>query len=132
MVCRGNICRSTMAQAYFAKQLAAKSVTVISAGLSALVDHPADKTAQQVMSRIGIDLSMHRAKQVTQEIIKQAALVLVMSYSQLLEIEKKFLLARGKTFLLGHWQGFEVEDPYMQVEEIFERVYKKIVLAWVD
>ncbi len=61
MVCTGNICRSPMAEGLLRHRLAADSPTkVASAGVGALISHPADPIAVDLMSARGIDISAHR------------------------------------------------------------------------
>ena len=48
VVCVGNICRSPLAEAKL-RQLAPASVEVASAGIQAMVDHPADPHANSPM-----------------------------------------------------------------------------------
>lgn len=134
MVCRGNICRSPMAEGYFSYQLNNNnsSVTVSSAGISAMVNHSADNTALDVMHTNGIDINSHRARQLSDEIIRKSDLILVMTNAQLQELVTTFLPARGKTFLLGCWQRFEIADPYQKDVSAFHKVFHQIELAWQD
>ncbi|MBP6133345.1 MAG: low molecular weight phosphotyrosine protein phosphatase, partial [Thauera sp.] len=69
-LCTGNICRSPLAEFLLRDRLAARgrAATVASAGIGALVGHPADETTQRVALRHGIDLSPHVARQLTPEI----------------------------------------------------------------
>ena len=134
MVCRGNICRSPMAEGFFTHQLTKiqSPITVSSAGISALVEHPADESALAVMNKNSIDLSSHRARQLSETIVKKADLILVMTHSHLKTIAGQYLSAKGKTFLLGCWQRFEINDPYQLNTAAFEKVYQQIELAWQD
>ena len=132
MVCRGNICRSPMAEGYFAKQFndLKLSTLVSSAGLAALINQPADDHAQKIMVQHGVSLSSHRARQLTNNLVRKNDLILVMSYSQLQQLTSQFITAKGKTFLLGHWNQIEIEDPYTKPAEAFLKVYQKIESAW--
>jgi protein-tyrosine phosphatase len=132
MVCRGNICRSPMAEGFFKQQLNDSSINITSAGLNAVVNHPADSHAQSVMSSLGIDLSQHRGRQITEDIVRNANLILVMTESHSKDLLRQFMAARGKTFLLGHWQNFEIPDPYMLTVDAFEKVSQQIMLGWQD
>lgn len=134
MVCQGNICRSPMAEGFFAHQLSAQQSTIVvtSAGLGAVIGYPAEPHAQTVMLKHGIDISKHRARQLTENIFRQTDLIFVMTRSHLHLLTRQFLAAKGKTFLLGHWQNFEVPDPFKQPYEMFESVYQQMILAWQD
>ncbi len=123
ILCTGNICRSPMAEALLRQRLEAggRQVEVRSAGVGALRNYPADAPAQDRMRARGLDLSSHRASQVTPELARWADLILVMETPQreaMCEIDPT---ARGKTYLLGHWIKQEVPDPYQQAEAVYDR-----------
>lgn len=124
-VCTGNICRSPLAEAllraYFAS--AGRPTEVISAGLGALIGHPADATTSEVAAEHGVDLTAHRAQQINLALVRQSDLVLVMERGQLEHLVGQYTFARGKTFLLGHWSQTEVPDPYRKPREVHQTVY---------
>jgi protein-tyrosine phosphatase len=124
MVCVGNICRSPMAEALARKLL--PSVHVESAGLGALVGKPADPLAQELLRERGLDLSAHRARQLTPDMLRAFELILVMEAWQVREVERQVPGARGRVFRIGHWGGFEVGDPYRQPRAAFERALADI------
>lgn len=96
-----------------------RKVEVRSAGVGALRNYPADDPARVLMQARGLDLSSHRACQVTPELARWADLILVMESHQrdaMIDIDPT---ARGKTYLLGHWIKREVPDPYKQPEEVY-------------
>lgn len=123
-----------MAAGYFTHHLNKKSshIEIASAGINAVINHPAEIYAQEVMKQQGIDISNHRACQITESLIRKVDLILVMTHSHFSTITRQFLTAKGKTFLLGHWQGVEIQDPFMQSYEMFEKIYQKISLAGQD
>ncbi len=134
IVCQGNICRSPMAEGFIAHQLSSihPSAMVSSAGLAAVVDYPAEPKAHAIMQKHGIDISRHRARQLTLELVQQAELILVMTRRQLIALGQQFLFAKEKVFLLGHWQNFEIRDPLGKTLSEFENVYQHIQFAWQD
>ncbi len=87
---------------------------VSSAGLGALVGHPPDVKACQLMIEKGIDISEYRARQLNKEMIRKADLILVMELSHKIAIEESEPSARGKVFRLGEWGKFDISDPYKQ------------------
>lgn len=87
VVCIGNICRSPMAQALLRQSL--PGVSVISAGIGALSGYPADPSAVEVMAHHGIDISEHRAQQLTGSLVSRADLILVMDGAQKQEIQSR-------------------------------------------
>jgi protein-tyrosine phosphatase len=129
MVCAGNICRSPMAEAVLACRLTSLGVTarVESAGSSALVGEPASPVAQQLMRERGLDISGHRGRQLTGDLIAGFELVLVMEEAQRRAVEREHPSARGRVQLLGRFGSFEVPDPYGRPRAEFERA-----LALID
>ena len=123
-----------MAEGFFLHQLKENNYFnhVSSAGVNALVDYPADKNACEVMKQDGIDISQHRAKQLTLDLVKKADLIFVMTKSHLDIVTQQFQTAKGKTFLLGYWHGFEIQDPYTQPLEAFKKIYQQIKIAWQE
>lgn len=132
VVCIGNICRSPMAEALLRHELAAAGragVHLSSAGLGALVGHPADATARALMLERGIDLSAHRARQITAQLCGDADLILVMDNAMRSELAYIDPAARGKVYRLGEWTGSEIRDPYRQPEAVFRSVLQDIDAA---
>lgn len=86
--------------------------TVRSAGIAALVAHPADEDSIAVMREHGVDLTPHHAAQISSRDLRQSDLVLVMEKHHRDAVLDLDPTARGKTFLLGHWTQTEVPDPY--------------------
>ncbi len=130
VVCIGNICRSPMAE-YFLKQQY-PHLHVESAGISALIGHPADEKASLCMQHVGIDLSPHVAKQLNATLIKKADLVLVMNQNQQKHLEQTWPFAKGKTFRLGHWQSKNIADPYQHNQAVFDDTCKLIQSCIAD
>ena len=118
-VCTGNICRSPAAEFLLRERTerAGKPVEARSAGIGALVNHPAEDTTCAMMQSRGIDLSGHRATQLTSERLRWADLVLVMEKHHRDAVLAMDPTARGKTFLLGHWTETEIPDPYRRGDE---------------
>lgn len=124
VVCVGNICRSPMAEGVFRQAFVEVNnfeSRIRSAGLGALVGHPPDPKAIQLMMEKGIDISDHRARQLNQEIIRKSDLILVMELDQKNTIEEIEPTARGKVFRLGEWGGFDIPDPYQKEIHVFEK-----------
>lgn len=103
-----------------------------SAGLGALVGHPADPLAIELLKERGIDLSTHAARQLTTMMVRDFELILVMEGWQVKETEKLSPLARGKVWRLGHWRDFDIPDPYKRPREAFERTLDGIERGLAD
>ena len=125
VVCVGNICRSPIGAALLMAKYPEKNID--SAGLSAVVDHQADAKALAVMAVDGIDMGEHIAKQITEDLVRTADLILTMSNSQSKWIEEQWPHCRGKTFRIGHWIHKDVADPYGHDEHAFETAKQDIV-----
>ncbi|MBX3655497.1 MAG: low molecular weight phosphotyrosine protein phosphatase [Ramlibacter sp.] len=124
VICVGNICRSPVAEGMLKAQLPQSKVW--SAGLGAMVGHPADATAAEVALENGVDISAHRAQQVASWMLGAADLVLVMEASHKRQLEQQFPLARGKIYRLGEWGPdgpFDIADPYQKSRASFEATH---------
>jgi protein-tyrosine phosphatase len=121
-VCMGNVCRSPMAAALLDRRLSGRAsrLVVQSAGVAALVGEPAEKHALELMRERGIDLSGHRARQLTAELASAFDLILVMDEAQQRNVERIFPTGRGRIHRLGRFGNFEVPDPYRQRRPAFE------------
>jgi protein-tyrosine phosphatase len=124
VVCIGNICRSPMAEGLF--RLAVPGVQISSAGMSALVGHGADSIAVQIMAGVGVDISAHRARMLTDAITREADLILVMDDQQKQQLSIQYPHARGKVFRLGEATRQDIPDPYRQEPEVFHTVFSLI------
>lgn len=131
VVCIGNICRSPMCEALLAERMKKISpeTSVSSAGVAALVGMPADSVAQELMRERGLDISNHRARQLTQEIVFDIDLILTMDTRQQEQIEYMIPAARGRVHRLGKWGGFDIQDPYKRPKLVFEQALALIELG---
>lgn len=129
-LCIGNICRSPLAQALLARELPAH--TVWSAGLSALVGQAADPMSIEIAATHGLDITEHRAQQVTSWLCQQTELILVMEQQHKSQLEQLFPVVRGKVFTLGQFGKFDIADPYQQPLEAFEVAYAAIAQGVAD
>lgn len=135
VVCIGNICRSPVAEALLKQGLAGSGKQISSAGIAAMVGYGADPGSMALMAAKGLDLSLHKARQLDRTMLAQAELILVMEQSHIEVITKMAPEARGKTMLLGKWDNAtEVPDPYKKSTEAFVYAVKHIeqgVNSWL-
>ncbi|HTT68895.1 MAG TPA: low molecular weight protein arginine phosphatase [Gemmatimonadales bacterium] len=118
LVCTGNICRSPMAEAIARRLLRARGrddVAVSSAGTAAQDGAPASEGAYLVALEHGLDLSAHRARQITSDLVASADLIFGMSPHH---VERAVALGgTGKAHLLGEYAGraaadAQIDDPF--------------------
>lgn len=116
-VCSGNTCRSPLAEAIARRLLSDASrndVTVASAGTNAWDGSPPSDGAMLVGMEQGLDLSEHRSRQLTEEIVSEADLILVMAPSHLARVKE--LAPKANVHLLGGFtsgrEGSTVQDPF--------------------
>ena len=129
-VCSGNICRSPLAEYRFKELLLDKDILITSAGVNALVDQPADESAQLIAEENGLDLIPHKGQALTESTIKENELILVMENHHKKVISDLYPFSTGKVFLLGKWlDDFEIIDPYKRSLEMFRATYEKIDLS---
>ncbi len=120
-VCTGNTCRSPMAEALLRDK--SKTHTVGSAGLSAPFPMPAAENAILAMQEIGIDISAHRSRQLTESMVREADLILTMTDGHRAFMHTLFPFAKDKTFSLCAYAGQagEVEDPFGGDMEVYQK-----------
>ena len=118
LVCTGNICRSPLAEALLRRALEERSVagvSVTSAGTGAWDGAPASEGAYLVGLERGLDLSGHRARLLTRELVEEADLILTMARHHRARVDE--LGGEGRVFVLGEYGGregdeAEVSDPF--------------------
>jgi len=117
LVCTGNICRSPLAASLLERALRERGleVTVASAGTGAWDGAPASEGAYLVGLERGLDLSGHRARLLTRELVENAHLILTMARHHRARVDE--LGGEGRVFVLGEYAGrggddVEVSDPF--------------------
>ena len=124
-VCTGNTCRSPLAEG-FAKaefQRLGLDYTAESAGLSA-DEGGANEKSILAAREYGIDLSGHRARQLTQEIAENAEEIYTMTPAQAYLLKQ--ILPHKKVFPLTA-EG--ISDPFGSSEEVYRRCAQEIKKA---
>ncbi len=118
LVCTGNICRSPLGEALLRRTLKERGIEgidVASAGTGAWDGAPASEGAYLVGLERGLDLSGHRARLLTRELVEEADLILTMARHHRARVDE--LGGEGRVFVLGEYAGrdvdeAEVSDPF--------------------
>jgi len=122
-VCTGNSCRSIMAEGLlkkYLKDIGKSGVEVHSAGIRALDGLSPTRETIEVMKDQGIDVSGYRSKNLSDEMIENADLILTMEDIHKNDVIDRMPEAVVKTHLLKefgkadidvHPEGFDIPDP---------------------
>ena len=133
-VCTGNLCRSPMAEyllKHMVNQIGARGISVGSAGVIAQNGEPASENAIAVMQENGIDMTSHRSKPLTQEMIDWADRVLVMEEYHRRLVDRYFKRATGKIEMLSDHAPAgsvpkEIQDPYGEMVTYYRKTFNEI------
>ncbi len=132
LVCTGNICRSPLAEALLVRELKARNVENIepvSAGTGAWDGAPASEGAYLVGLEHDLDLSGHRARLLTRDLVQQAELIFTMARHHRARVHE--LGGEGRTHVLGEYAGrtgpeAEVSDPFGGDLELYRGTYREL------
>ncbi len=119
-VCSGNTCRSPMAEAIAKEALAERlgisaddlekrGIVVVSAGSFAIPGARATPQAVEAIKAMGADLTRHRSRPLTVELIHQADVIYTMSRAHAAAVIALVPSAADKTVTLD--PGGDIEDP---------------------
>lgn len=121
VVCTANICRSPMAEGLLQHALAAEAaplrgLKVVSAGLAARPGEPVSENSVVALRKVGIDITGHRARPLTQAMLDGALAVFCMTRSHCAMIELQAAPAPERLHLfrafLGAGAHDEIADPF--------------------
>lgn len=132
-VCYGNILRSAFAEVYFRSRVANdhSGAEIASAGTHARDGRAADDRGIRVAGEYGLDLSTHRARRITPELLAWATHIVAMDRHNFAGIVALSPAARQRTILLSDFAGAhdsdaEVADPYSSDESGVRASYARI------
>jgi len=129
-VCTGNTCRSPIAETVMRRMIAERhlsDITVGSAGTSAWPDSSASDGALLVSLEHGTDISEHRSRPLSPEIVAGADLILAMGPHHLERAEA--LGGAGRSFLLTAYAGGDgraVSDPFGGDLAVYRATYDEL------
>ncbi|HEX9001488.1 MAG TPA: hypothetical protein VGB07_16395 [Blastocatellia bacterium] len=121
-LCFGNICRSPFAEAYARGKSPAMEFS--SFGFYPLNDRLSPVDAVEAARTFNVDLSSHRSRLLTAEMLETLDVVFVMDKRNLADMGRLFPQALQKTFYLNPEK--ELSDPYGKSRETFIAIYREI------
>lgn len=129
VVCTGNLCRSPYAASRL--RTLCPYLDIASAGLDVAAHGLEGKTADKVAIRIareyGVDLREHQATQLSDALVENYDVILVMEREQLERFCQYYPDANYKVFLFGLWTGgITIEDPFNRGELAFRLAFQTI------
>lgn len=131
-LCYGNICRSPLAERYIRAQAAERGldgISVDSAGLRTTEGRSSPDDAVRAADELGVDLSDHRSKPVTADLLEWSDVVFVMDLLNYHHLRQGFGDMDYKTRFLGTFagDGYEITDPYGEGIDRFRSLYEQVV-----
>jgi protein-tyrosine phosphatase len=129
-VCHGNICRSPVAAALLGRELAAFGIEVHSAGFIG-PNRPPPAEAVAAAECHGVDLSNHRSRLATADLVRAADLIVVVDPTQRRLVCERYGRRPTDVIVLGDFDPAPVEtrtirDPVTESREVFDQVYERI------
>jgi len=137
-VCTANICRSPMAAALLQHALAAqpeplRSLKVVSAGVAARGGDRVSENSVTALKKVGLDISGHVSRALTQEMLDDALLVLGMTESHRAMIRLQAEPPPKNLFLFREFMpqrgDKEIGDPFGGPLKVYETARDEMVEA---
>ena len=130
VICHGNICRSPVAAGLLRRALAPTGIAVESAGLIGF-NRPAPPEAVGAAACHGLDLSAHRSRLATVDLVRTADLIVVMELSQQRQICERYGRRMADVLILGDLDPQPVDtrtirDPVTDKRDVFDQVYARV------
>jgi protein-tyrosine phosphatase len=136
-VCTANVCRSPMAEAIFNALAEDRGLgyQAESAGTAALRNEPMAPNASATLEEIGIYTEGHQARQVSEEMLEKADLVLAMAPWHVARLNQVF----GASFKVHTLPGYvggasgeeDISDPYGSTMVAY-RASARQILEYID
>jgi protein-tyrosine phosphatase len=128
VVCHGNICRSPYLQAVL--QRALPDLAVMSAGFVGS-DRAVPEISVTLSAKRGLDLSRYRSRPLTQSIVSNADLVIVMDSDQARQLARMFPINRARVVIAGDLDprfdaSRAITDPWNRTKDVFEMSFDRL------
>jgi protein-tyrosine phosphatase len=135
-VCTGNTCRSPMAETLFRDLVATRlgcrpdeveqrGVVIASAGIAAFAGGRASTGAMDAMAEMGCDLGGHESQPLTDQLVRQADIILTMTAAHRAAILAQFPEAGGRVAMLSPDRQ-DVLDPIGGGLDVYRRCARQI------
>lgn len=105
---------------------------IASAGLAGLDGQPAHPLAQTVATKHGADLTTHKARTVTPDMLIKADLILTMESAHRDWIIDRIPALEERTHRLGRWRDQDIPDPIGGTEDEFRQTLQLIETCLTD
>lgn len=142
LVCTANIVRSFAAERILKKALSKRNrsgIEASSAGIHDMGGEPADPRAVEVLRDMGFEADGHRSRLLTEEMVSEADMILVMEQNQKDYIAQRYPGTEDKVALLGSFSQkgsgvhaadtAEIRDPYNQSIYRYRLCFSEIYMA---
>jgi protein-tyrosine phosphatase len=137
-VCTANVCRSPMAEAIFNAMAEDRQLPfrARSSGVAALENEPMAPNARAALEEAGIPAGHHRARQVSESMLRKADLVLALSPRHVAKLQKHYGGLSHKVHTLPQYASGApgedgIPDPYGQTMTAFRASVHQLV-GYID
>jgi protein-tyrosine-phosphatase/predicted ATP-grasp superfamily ATP-dependent carboligase len=132
-LCYGNICRSPFAEYFWntmRQHCSLNCNSALSAGFQPETGRRSPVWASDLAAEYGIDMSRHRSRTLTRQMVESADANFVMDHTNYYDLVAHFPSVRDKTYLLGLFADeswIEIDDPYFLGKEDARVCYRRLV-----
>jgi len=136
-VCSANISRSFLAEMLLKHEIEVRkldNISVSSAGIYAYPGNPPDPIMLDHLEKQGISVTAHESRQISEEDIAWADLILVMEQAHARDLELRWPEAKGKIEFLGRYisegrDADDIVDPFGKPPYHYRLAQSQITLA---